>query len=131
MWSHYGFKWSEISHYFFENKSYSILTLQAGETCSSRLLKGNVLLWQVRGRGQPDNIIVYGNAKFNIGGASCDPVSWEHSSSSSCVLSSCHGHHGPLPCLFLGEWISDQRLAISTSSTSWFSCQGSTIAAHY
>lgn len=93
---------------------------QGGEICSSKSSDKSLLLWQVRRRSQPDSCIVYRNAKFNIGRASCNSIPWKHSSSSSCMLSSCHGYHGPLSCLFLGEGISNPRLAVSTNSANGY-----------
>lgn len=81
-------------------------------------------LSQARRRSQQDDFIMHRNAKFHTGRAPCNPIPWEQSGSSTSMFSSCHGYNGPLSCLFLGQWISNQRPAFHFNATRWFYCWG-------
>ncbi|KAG7949179.1 hypothetical protein I3843_13G048500 [Carya illinoinensis] len=75
---------------------------------------------QARRRSQQDDFIMHWNAKFHPGRAPCNPIPWEQSSSSTSMFGSCHGYNGPFSCLFLGQWISNQRPAFQANATRWF-----------
>ncbi|CAL5386085.1 unnamed protein product [Camellia sinensis] len=87
-------------------------------------LISKIPLLSARRRSLQNNFIVHGNAEFDIGRASCHPIPWEQSSGSLSMLGSCHGYHGPLSCIFLGQWLSNQRPTISFHPASWLYCQG-------